>query len=276
MTNDETLASDDLAFIEATYAQALGRAPEPRAVRAGLARLQQGLGRDTLLLELRNSDEGRNHAARLVGETVCSADERTVARLLLTEPAADLIIRGHVLLTGHAPSREAAAMARCALAGGQTRLQWLRGLRRSAAARVHCSPLADVHKLDLDADELAGARSADLARLLGVSDEAFVHLAYWRLLHRAPDRTGRQAYLRRLRAGQPRERLLREIIESPEGRARGAILDNLDLRGDPLARLRRGLATLGRRVMRGFKQRHRASRLAARRADGESPHLPGV
>lgn len=67
------------------------------------------------------------------------------------------------------------------------------------------------------------------ADLMGLDDEAFVEAAYRRVLCRAADDEGRAHYLKQLRNGKSRRRLLEDLVRSNEARS-GA---------QPVARLRR-------------------------------------
>jgi hypothetical protein len=63
-----------------------------------------------------------------------------------------------------------------------------------------------------------------LTDLLGCEELLFVRRAYWVLLGREPDASGRENYLKELRNGASKLHILRELAQSPEGEARGAPL----------------------------------------------------
>ncbi len=66
-----------------------------------------------------------------------------------------------------------------------------------------------------------------LADILARQDREFIEFAYAELLGRPPDPTGSDHYLRRLRGGAAKLRILGEIATSPEGRARRARIPGL-------------------------------------------------
>ena len=64
MTEQELMALDELAFVEAAYTWALGRPADPQGLLACLARIQAGTPRSTVLAELQHSPEGRAFGLR--------------------------------------------------------------------------------------------------------------------------------------------------------------------------------------------------------------------
>lgn len=69
--------------------------------------------------------------------------------------------------------------------------------------------------------------AADIEGLLALDDLEFVTCSYRTLLGREPDSPGIEHYLRRLRAGAAKLRLVSELIASPEGRQAGTTLPGL-------------------------------------------------
>jgi hypothetical protein len=69
--------------------------------------------------------------------------------------------------------------------------------------------------------------AADLGGLLALDDLEFVNCAYRTLLGREPDPSGREYYLRILRSGAAKMRLVSKLCSSPEGRRAGANLPGL-------------------------------------------------
>ena len=57
-----------------------------------------------------------------------------------------------------------------------------------------------------------------LQQLLDYEDEAFIYCAYRTLLARDPDPTGLSYYLRRIRAGENKMQIVKDLSSSPEGR----------------------------------------------------------
>jgi Domain of unknown function (DUF4214) len=86
-----------------------------------------------------------------------------------------------------------------------------------------------------------------LEGLLKLHDEAFVTGAYKVLLGRSPDPEGRENYLRQVRAGTQKSKIVAELAGSPEGRLRSAELPGL---GDLIAEYGKGAPSFWSRVFR--------------------------
>ena len=71
-------------------------------------------------------------------------------------------------------------------------------------------------------------RPASVAELCSYWDRAFVRLAYWTILGRAPDPLGEAHYLREIRDGLSKLTILDRLRMSPEGQRREAVLPDLD------------------------------------------------
>jgi SAM-dependent methyltransferase len=61
--------------------------------------------------------------------------------------------------------------------------------------------------------------SGKLSDLLVYQDRAFIHAAYWAVLHRAPDEGGAETYLKFLRGGASKIEILEFLHDSQEGRS---------------------------------------------------------
>jgi len=85
-----------------------------------------------------------------------------------------------------------------------------------------------------------------LEGLLKLHDEAFVTGAYKVLLGRSPDPEGLENYLRQVRAGTQKSKIVAELAGSPEGRLRSAELPGL---GNLIAQYK-GAPSLWSRVFR--------------------------
>lgn len=68
---------------------------------------------------------------------------------------------------------------------------------------------------------------SNLDELLGLYDQHFIRGAYYAVLGRAPDPTGTEYYLRRLRAGAPKMQILAQLRKSSEGKGRALALPGL-------------------------------------------------
>jgi 2-polyprenyl-3-methyl-5-hydroxy-6-metoxy-1,4-benzoquinol methylase len=73
-------------------------------------------------------------------------------------------------------------------------------------------------------------RNLSLSTLLMLEDAEFVEAAYLRILNRHPDEDGRINYLRLLRGGMPKIRILGALRQSSEGRTLGANVPGLHQR----------------------------------------------
>jgi len=220
---------DELAFIESAYAVLLGRAADPKGLSDCFHVLQDGASKAQILKKLQASDESKAFAAMRAGRASSPALTR-LALLMAIRGDAAFVARCYLELTGRPPAVTESVDAVRALADGRSRQDLMRSLRQSLAGREHRAALEDVHVLDLTPEELSNGDRCKLDRLLSIPDEAFVHLAYRRLLGRDPDRPGRGNYLAALRLGTPRMQILHQLRESPEGRARGASIEGLPRR----------------------------------------------
>ena len=86
-----------------------------------------------------------------------------------------------------------------------------------------------------------------LEGLLKLHDEAFVMGAYKAVLGRPPDPEGLENYLRQVRAGTQKSKIVAELAGSPEGRLRSAELPGL---GNLIAEYRKGAPSFWSRVFR--------------------------
>lgn len=69
---------------------------------------------------------------------------------------------------------------------------------------------------------------SSLASLLALQDREFIHVAYVTLLGRSPDQKGNDYYLSRLRSGEEKIAILKQLRVSGEGKAYNARVANLD------------------------------------------------
>ncbi len=227
--NDERglLQLEDLDFIEAAYLLALGRPADPQGLAGYLDRLRVGVPKLQVLEELQLSDEGQLFAARRSAELALTTPARKVAYLLGLDDDGTFVHRSCFELTGRNATAAEAEAALRALAEGVARIDVLRQIRRSPTVPGHRSAIEDLHRLDLTATQEAGILNSSLQDMLVTSDEAFLHMAYWRLLGREADRSGLTTYLNLLRLGMPRLVVLRLLSESGEGRECGAHVEGL-------------------------------------------------
>jgi hypothetical protein len=249
---DHLLALDDLAFVEGAYALLLGRAVDPKGLHDCLGRIEGGTPRTQLIQELRDSDEASAFAARRGGAKPGTTGV-TIASLLGIGDDPSFVTQAFIALRGSAASADEHLRALQALAGGQPRRKLLADLRRASPARATPSAIADIHALDLEIEGLPEPECCTLDQLLETTDEAFVFLAYRRMLGRDPDRVGRQAYLESLRSGTSRVTVLRRLQASDEGRSQGARLDGLAQAVASPPAIARRFASLVRRAMRRLR-----------------------
>jgi hypothetical protein len=103
----------------------------------------------------------------------------------------------------------------------------------------------------------SSARGAtDVSELLSLWDEEFVDAAYWSVLGRAPDESGRAEYLHQIRTGHSKYAILRGLRESSEGQEANIQVKGLD---DAIRNYRQSARSLRRRILRAF--------LGSRKAD---------
>jgi len=107
----------------------------------------------------------------------------------------------------------------------------------------------------------------NLSELLGMSDERFLYCTYKTFLDRHPDEMGLETYLPRIRAGDHKFNIIRDIASSDEAKSKNKRLPGLDkvarrsplqriaqrltpiwLFVNPLARIRRDLRVMENRI----------------------------
>ncbi len=223
----QLLALDDVGFVEGAYALLLGRAVDPEGMAHYIGSLRAGTPKEAVLADIENSGEAQAYALNRPAGHSRDPQALTVNALLAIPEDAEFIERSHVALTGRGATPEASAAAMLRLARHGRRIDLLRRWRQSADGRAHASELTDVHTLDLSVEQLGTSDSCTLTDLLAPTDEAFVHLAYRRLLGRNSDPMGRASYLSLLRSGTSRLWILKQLCDSDEGRAHGVQLPGL-------------------------------------------------
>ena len=105
-------------------------------------------------------------------------------------------------------------------------------------------------------------KAKSVSELCSLWDEEFVERAYWTILGRAPDPTGKAHYLGQLRTGVSKFTILMRLRESAEGRKSAAQVDGLD---GALERHRQAIHPVMGPLIRFFSSREgngRSERLA--------------
>jgi Domain of unknown function (DUF4214) len=215
--------TDDLRFLESAYARSLRRPIDPQSLHDGLRALALGESREHFMHRLEQSDE----AAAAGAHTAKAGTPMTATRLLAIGPNRLFVDQAWLTICGRTPVADEVASAMRQIESFGTRRAWLRELLNDSSSRSAAAALTDAYLIELNESELCGHVRAELPRMMSVGNDAFVYLAYRRLLKRAPDPGARKAWRARLAAGERREYLLHELITSPEGRTHGASLDGI-------------------------------------------------
>lgn len=128
------------------------------------------------------------------------------------------------------------------LRSGMSRPQMLRELQTSEEFRIREASFPGFLSTDMSIDDTTTDTQAgpagSLSELLALHDRRFLESAYQTLFHREPDNDGIATYLRLLRSGVSKYRILDTLRNSPEGLRCDINLPGLDL---ALRRYRRTL-----------------------------------
>jgi hypothetical protein len=119
------------------------------------------------------------------------------------------------------------------LRSGMSRSQMLRELQTSDEVRIREASFPRFLSTDISIDdtttETQTGPAGSLSELLALHDRRFLECAYQTLFHREPDKDGIATYLRLLRSGASKYRILYTLKNSPEGLRCDVNLPGLDL-----------------------------------------------
>lgn len=219
----------DREFILAAYKSVLGRASDPDGESHYLAQLRSGTHKLAILRELRRSAEGRSFIPGVAG-----LDAAIKRHHWATLPFIGLLVRSllggegnsHTDRQFRALTNELAVLRKSVTTAGQ----------QTSSATNGPSPSPEFMPFDSNLDEMRfhsaflvnDRTSYALEEFMQMHDTSFVEAAYFAILRREPDALGRKHYVRRIREGSSKIRVLSDLIRSKEGRAKGAKISGLN------------------------------------------------
>jgi len=209
------LARDDAGLVDGLFQTLLGREPNEEGLAAYTVRLAAGEDRYAVVSEIATSTEARHRDIDVsfldhLPELSSTYLLRGLVSAWALDDDAEFVRALHVLLGGTEPPQP--------IPPGVSRQAYVRDLlRRPGSGRR-----LDLHVLpDPAVLRSTSEMAAELRALAGSGDAEFLDAAYRLLLGREPDPPGRESYLRFLRQGGGRDALVREMVSSAEGSARG-------------------------------------------------------
>jgi len=224
---EQVLSLDGAAFLGQAYLLMLGRPVDPDGFRHYDAQMRLGISKLSILAELRASKEGRAFSANapdplaLLARAPLAVSSRTLSLqdvLRLSGP--EFVDQAYMSIIGRPP--EAAACRRFVnkLLDGADKLDVLLEI---IEANPGASKMPDSARFEESVRNLRGGLypiAGNIRELLELYDADFIDCAYKTLLGRSPDATGLRNYLRLLRGGASKMRIVCRICFSTEGRRR--------------------------------------------------------
>lgn len=224
------LEPHDREFIFAAYQSVLGRAPDPDGESHYLAQLRSGTHKLAILGELRRSAEGRSFIPGVAG-----LDAAIKRHHWATLPFIGLLVRllfggegnSHTDRKFRALTNELAVLRKSVMIAGQ----------QTSSGTNGPSPSPELMPSGNNLDEtrfqpafvVNDRNSYALEEFTKMHDMSFVEAAYFAILRREPDALGRTHYVRRIREGSSKIRVLSDLIRSKEGRSKGTRIAGLNV-----------------------------------------------
>jgi len=224
---EQVLSLDGAAFLGQAYLLMLGRPVDPSGFRHYDAQLRLGVSKLSILAELRASKEGRAYSANspdplaLLARTSMSVPTRTLPlQDVLRLRGAEFVNQAHMSIIGRPPDAAACRRYASRLRDGADKLDLLLEI---IEANPNASKMPDSARFEESVRNLRGGLypvAGNIRELLELHDADFIDCAYKTLLARAPDAIGLRNYLRLLRSGASKMRIVCRICLSAEGRKR--------------------------------------------------------
>lgn len=230
----ELLEFDDREFIDAAYRAVLGRTADPDGERYYLGRLRGGLHKLAIVRQMRRSSEGR-----MCHHGVTGLDAAVRRQYWASRPLIGLLVRAIIGGEGDSPndrrfralSNELAQIKRHHDVAQSTEVGRARG-SEIAPSLLEPSLLGHAEQSARDLRfqprfVINATNCYSIHDFMQLHDISFVEAAYRAILHREPDSEGLAYYVRRIREGSSKVRLLSDFTRSQEGASKGTIISGL-------------------------------------------------
>ena len=239
-TLDELLQGNDEQFVRGAYQALLGRNVDDEGLSNYTSLLLDDKSRVELLVEIRNSDEGKARAAHVVG----LAAAKTLVELLAHQDHA-FISCAYQTLLGRPVDEGAFTGYGGQLKNGASRLQLLNEIRNSGEFKSRERIVNEIERIGkqginrdtrlpednktLDmGNEIPSVFPESALQLMELGNVPFIHSVYQVFLGRAADEEGLRNYLSQLQSATPRAEVIRAVSQSEERHPRLVFLRQLD------------------------------------------------
>ena len=237
---DELLQGNDEQFVRGAYQALLGRNVDDNGLANYTSMLLDGKSRVELLIEIRNSDEGKARSVYVLG----LAAANTLVELLAHQDLA-FISCAYQTLLGRPVDEGAFRGYGGQLKNGASRLHLLNEIRNSGEFKSRerivneierlgepgantKTPLAGGNKTSDIENDPPSAFPESAAQLMTLEDVPFIHSVYQVFLGRVADEEGLKNYLVRLQSAAPRAEVIRAVSHSKERSPRLDFFRQLD------------------------------------------------
>jgi hypothetical protein len=230
----QILTLDGPEFLGQAYLLMLGRPIDPDGFRNYVAQMSAGKSKLSILAELRASQEGLAHGANTPDPLMLLAQAPYATGLpaasiqdLLRQSGSAFIDYGFVSIVGRIPNDEVRRRYIAKLNAGADKLQILGEIFEENGGATS-TPLS--MGLEEAVGKLRGGLypiAANIGELLALDDIAFIDCAYKTLLKRGPDALGAAHYLRLIRSGSSKMRIVTRLYFSAEKRKEASSLPGL-------------------------------------------------
>ena len=221
----DLLALDGPEFLGQAYLLMLGRPIDPDGFRNYDIRLRSGTSKLSILAELRASQEGRAYGANVPDPLALLAQApratpspRASLQDLLRMHGSTFVDQGFFATIGILPDDIVRRRYIARLNAGEDKLQLLQEMIEASGGALAAPALKGLEEAIRNMRGGLYPVAADIKELLALDDLAFIDCAYKSLLKRAPDAVGFSHYLKLIRSGAAKMRVVSNLVLSAEGR----------------------------------------------------------
>jgi hypothetical protein len=221
----DVLALDGPEFLGQAYLLMLGRPIDPEGFRNYDARLRSGASKLSILAELRASQEGRAYGANVPDPLVLLAQaprstpsSRASLQDLLRMHGSTFVDQGFFATIGRLPDDIVRRRYTARLNAGEDKLQLLQEMIEASKGTPATPALKGLEEAIRNMRGGLYPVATDINELLALDDFAFIDCAYKSLLKRAPDAVGLNNYLKLVRSGAAKMRVVSRLFFSAEAR----------------------------------------------------------
>jgi Domain of unknown function (DUF4214) len=232
----DVLSLEGAEFLGQAYLLMLGRPVDPEGFRNYDVRLRSGTSKLSILAELRASQEGRAYGANVPDPLVLLAQgplaiPTTGATLqdLLRMSGAAFVDQGFLATIGRLPDETIRRGYIAKLNAGEDKLQILEEMIETSEGMPAGPASKEMEEAIRNMRGGLYPVAIDIKELLALDDLAFIDCAYKSLLKRAPDAVGMSYYLKLIRSGAAKMRVVSKLFFSAEGRKAASSLRGLRL-----------------------------------------------